>query len=119
MKTKSKRGKNIYVFDFLLLSFAFLNSEETIIALNAELEAISAELARSEKSGKATQVNLSLQSVQHKREMADLRREVEALSSKPDLEEALVELENRNNEMEELLKAKCAEIEENDDRALE
>jgi hypothetical protein len=35
------------------------------------------------------------------------------------VEAALADLETRNNEMEELLRTKCSEIEENDDRALE
>ncbi|KAF8346956.1 hypothetical protein F5887DRAFT_68863, partial [Amanita rubescens] len=51
--------------------------------------------------------------------MAELQKEVDALRSKPDLASALVELEERNNEMEELLRKKCAEIEENDDKVLE
>lgn len=51
--------------------------------------------------------------------MAELQKEVDALLSKPDLAAALVELEERNNEMEELLRKKCAEIEENDDKVLE
>jgi hypothetical protein len=72
-----------------------------------------------EKSCKAAEVNLSLQSAQHKREMAELQKEVDALRSKPDLTAALIELEERNNEMEELMREKCAEIEENDDKVLE
>lgn len=64
-------------------------------------------------------MNLSLQNAQHKRETAELQRELSALKTRPNLESALAELEERNNEMEELLRAKCAEIEENDDRVLE
>ena len=51
--------------------------------------------------------------------MAELQKEVDALRSKPDLTAALIELEERNNEMEELMREKCAEIEENDDKVLE
>lgn len=51
--------------------------------------------------------------------MGELQKEVDGLRSKPDLASALVELEERNNEMEELLRKKCAEIEENDDKVLE
>lgn len=51
--------------------------------------------------------------------MADVQRELSSLRSQPNLQDALAELEERNNEMEELLRAKCTEIEENDDRALE
>ena len=64
-------------------------------------------------------MNLNLQSAQHKREMSNLNRDLASLKARPNLEEALAELEQRNNEMEELLRRKCAEIEENDDRAIE
>ena len=64
-------------------------------------------------------MNLSLQSAQFKRELGQLQDKVTALESRPRLEETLASLEERNNEMEELLRAKCAEIEENDDHALE
>jgi hypothetical protein len=76
-------------------------------------------LARFEKSAKAAEVNLSLQGAQHKRETADLQRELQVLRLQPNLSDIVVELEERNSEMEELLRNKCAEIEENDDRALE
>ena len=51
--------------------------------------------------------------------MTELERELSAFRSTPNLEQALAELEERNSEMEELLRNKCVEIEENDDRALE
>ncbi len=48
-----------------------------------------------------------------------MQRELAAFKTKPNLDTVLARLEERNNEMEELLRAKCAEIEENDDRTLE
>lgn len=51
--------------------------------------------------------------------MSQIQRELAMLKSRPNLENALAELEDRNNEMEDLLRDKCREIEENDDRALE
>ncbi|KAK7063994.1 Wd40 containing snare-dependent exocytosis protein [Favolaschia claudopus] len=94
-------------------------SEQSADALNVQLEQVKAQHARVEKACKAAEVNLSLQNAQHKREMTELQRQLSAMHSQPDLTHALAELEERNNEMEELLKNKCAEIEENDDRALE
>ncbi|KAF9015686.1 hypothetical protein BDQ17DRAFT_1295683 [Cyathus striatus] len=94
-------------------------SAATINALNDELEQVRADLSQAEKSSKAAEVNSSIQAAQHRREMNDLKREFEALQSQPNLEQALADLEERNSEMEELLRAKCTEIEENDDRALE
>jgi hypothetical protein len=87
--------------------------------LEGDIERTKADLARSEKSWKTAEVNLSLQNAQRKREMTELERELTAFRSMPNLEQALAELEERNSEMEELLRNKCVEIEENDDRALE
>jgi myosin protein heavy chain len=87
--------------------------------LKTDLERLRADLAGSEKACKAAEVNLSLQNAQHKRESSELRRELSVLRSRPNLEQAVTELEERNNEMEDLLRAKCTEIEENDDRVLE
>jgi myosin protein heavy chain len=90
-----------------------------IASLTSDLEHVMAQLARAEKTGKAAEVNLSLQNAQHRRETSELQKQLTALQSQPDLAGVIADLEERNNEMEELLKNKCAEIEENDDRALE
>ena len=87
--------------------------------MKGDIERTKADLAHSEKSWNTAEVNLSLQNAQHKREMIELERELSAFRSMPNLEQALAELEERNSEMEELLRNKCVEIEENDDRALE
>ncbi|KAG6842464.1 hypothetical protein C0991_007594 [Blastosporella zonata] len=94
-------------------------SEDNVISVTEDLEQARTDLARSEKAANAAEVNLSLQGAQHKREMSELNQQLTALQSQPNLQSALVELEERNDEMEELLRKKCAEIEENDDRALE
>ncbi|KAF8910136.1 hypothetical protein CPB84DRAFT_1672964, partial [Gymnopilus junonius] len=94
-------------------------SENLVTTLRTDIGHLKSELAHSEKSWKAAEVNLSLQNAQHKRETTELQRELSALRTRPNLDSALAELEERNNEMEELLRAKCAEIEENDDRVLE
>ncbi|KAF8640460.1 hypothetical protein AX17_000124 [Amanita inopinata Kibby_2008] len=94
-------------------------SEHIIVSLNSECDKLRADLARLDTSRKTAEVNLSLQSAQHKREIAELQRELDALQSKPDLAAAVLELEERNNDMEDLLRRKCAEIEENDDQILE
>ncbi|KAJ7103250.1 hypothetical protein B0H15DRAFT_767432, partial [Mycena belliarum] len=93
--------------------------ERQVDPITAVLSQVRSQLARAEKTGKAAEVNLSLQSAQHRREMAELQSQLSALQSQPDMSGIIAELEERNNEMEELLKNKCAEIEENDDRALE
>jgi hypothetical protein len=94
-------------------------SEKTVASLKESLECARADLSNSEKSGKAAEISLSLHIAQHGRAMASLQRELAALRSKPDLEETVARLEERNQEMEESLRNKCAEIEENDDRIIE
>ncbi|KAF8971725.1 hypothetical protein BDZ97DRAFT_1784777 [Flammula alnicola] len=95
------------------------DSDHLVTTLKGDIERLHADLARSEKACKAAEVNLSLQNAQHKRETTEFRRELSALRTRPNLEQALAELEERNTEMEDLLRAKCTEIEENDDRVLE
>ncbi|KAG6813211.1 hypothetical protein H0H92_013098 [Tricholoma furcatifolium] len=94
-------------------------SEGKVASVTEELEQVRADLARSQKAANTAEVNLSMQSAQHKREVADFERQLAALRVQPDLQRALAELEQRNDEMEALLKKKCDEAEENDDRALE
>ncbi|KAG6879570.1 hypothetical protein C0992_001397 [Termitomyces sp. T32_za158] len=84
-----------------------------------ELEQVRVDLSRADKIANTAEVNLSLQGAQHKREMSELNHQLAALRTQPNLQSALAELEERNDEMEELLRKKCVEIEENDDRALE
>ena len=95
------------------------DSEQSISSLTASVQQLRDDLSQAEKAAQTSELNLSLQGVQHKREMAEMQRRIAALQSKPNLDSVVHELEERNNEMEELLRAKCAEIEENDDRVLE
>lgn len=60
-----------------------------------------------------------MQTIQHEQTVASLRRELNALRAQPRLEDEIAELREKNLEMEELLRAKCLEIEENDDRFIE
>lgn len=64
-------------------------------------------------------MSLALQTAQYERTMSNLSRELAALQSKPDLGETVAQLQARNSEMDELLRSKCTEIEENDDRFIE
>ena len=94
-------------------------SEKAVASLKEALERTCADLSNSEKSGKAAEISLSLHVAQHGRAMASLQRELATLRSKPNLEETVARLEAENQEMEESLRSKCAEIEENDDRIIE
>lgn len=77
------------------------------------------EITVREQTAKDAELSLHLQNAAHKHEVTSLRAEIEASQPRPILERALAELEQRNKEMEELLRKKCTEIEENDDRSLE
>ena len=60
-----------------------------------------------------------MQKIQHEQTVASLRREINALRAQPGSEEEIAELKEKNAEYEELLRAKCLEIEENDDKFIE
>ncbi|KAF6766708.1 hypothetical protein DFP72DRAFT_1089472 [Ephemerocybe angulata] len=93
--------------------------DRAISTLKADIVEIQGRLNAAEQASAKATLNVSLLTAQHKRELTDAQRELERLRSKSNLEQITTELEERNQEMEELLKQKCAEIEENDDRALE
>ncbi|KAJ2914770.1 hypothetical protein MD484_g5634, partial [Candolleomyces efflorescens] len=92
--------------------------EHSIEGLKSDICGIQAKLNAAEQANAKATLNLSLLTAQHKREMAEMQREVERLRSKSNLEQTIAELEERNQEMDQLLKQKCIEIEENDDRTL-
>ncbi|KAF7292534.1 hypothetical protein MKEN_01472400 [Mycena kentingensis (nom. inval.)] len=73
--------------------------EQLVANLNAEIESGKAQFSRVDKACKAAEMNLSLQTT--------------------DLQAMVVELEERNAEMDELLKRKNLELEEYDDQAIE
>lgn len=74
---------------------------------------------KAENAERAAQVTLSLQKAEHVGALSALQRELVALRSKPDLEVVVSELEEKNREMEEMLRAKCEEVEASDDQAIE
>ncbi|KAF9225536.1 hypothetical protein BS17DRAFT_751415 [Gyrodon lividus] len=94
-------------------------SESVCTSLKGGLQQLQLSLAESEKAGQVAELNLALQATQHEKILSALRRELASLQSGPDLRTALAELEERNREMDDLLKTKCHEIEEYDDRILE
>lgn len=83
------------------------------------MEQARADYLDSEAAVKAAGVDLHFQSVQHEKAMASLRSEINSLQKNSQLEGTVADLTERNNEMEQLLQAKCLEIEENDDRVIE
>jgi len=94
-------------------------SESKCVTLQNALEECRLNLAQSEMAGKAAELSLTLQATQQEKVVTALRREIASLQSAPDLHTTLTELEERNCEMDELLRSKCVEIEGYDDRILE
>ena len=102
-------GKSLKLFQ-LLFVYQQWCSEHNVVVLKGDIERLRQDIALSEKACKAAEVNLSLQNAQHERETAELQRELFALRSRPNLAAALHELEERNNEMEELLKTSVQKL---------
>ncbi|OCH89537.1 hypothetical protein OBBRIDRAFT_778313 [Obba rivulosa] len=94
-------------------------SGQELSALKQQLERTRNDYIMSEKACKAAEAASAMQSIQHEQDLASLRRQLQALRESPKLEDTIIELQEKNAEMEELLKSKCQEIEENDDRFIE
>ncbi|KAJ3555467.1 hypothetical protein NM688_g2563 [Phlebia brevispora] len=92
------------------------SSQSEAQALKKQIEDTRATQVEWEKAAKSAEVKLDLQVAQHNKTVASLRKELVALQETVKLEDTVADLQGKNAEMEELLKAKCQEIEENDDR---
>ncbi|CAL1694495.1 unnamed protein product [Somion occarium] len=93
--------------------------EQEIAALAEKLNLVQSSFQQSEQAAKATEIKLSFEIAQDEQTIASLRREVESLRGNASLQETIADLREKNEEMEQLLRAKCLEIEENDDRFIE
>lgn len=102
-----------------MISTHCIYSEDACTLLKERLQRSELSLAESEKAGKAAEFNLTLQTTQHEKVVTALRREIASLQAGPELHSALADLKEKNREMDNLLRAKCQEIEEYDDRILE
>lgn len=71
------------------------------------------------KAEKSAQVELTLQSSRYEQTVASLRRQLEVLQSNAQQEETIADLQDELQRMDDMLRAKTQEIEENDDRFLE
>jgi acyl transferase domain-containing protein len=78
-----------------------------------------AELTKAENAVTASQVSLAFQKAEHEKVLSALREEIAALRSRPNLEPVVAEMERKNLDMEQMLRNKCEEVEENDDRFIE
>ncbi len=92
-------------------------------ALQGEIVQLREQLSHSEKAGKTAEMNLLLTDTEHKRTISTLRQRLSTLdqggAQLVDLQRANKDLQEQVTEMESLLRGKCAEIEENDDKFIE
>jgi hypothetical protein len=64
-------------------------------------------------------MQLTFHAAQHDQAVASLRREIQLLHAAPRPDERIEELEEKISHMDELMRSKTQEIEENDDRFIE
>jgi hypothetical protein len=94
-------------------------SADEAVSVKAELEQVKEKLAHAERDGKAAEMQLTFQTAQHEQVTASLKREIQLLRATPGHDEAVQELEEKISYMDELMRSKTQEIEENDDRFIE
>jgi chromosome segregation ATPase len=94
-------------------------SAHEVAAVKIELGQVREKCAHAERDGKAAEIQLTFQSAQHEQSIASLRREIQLLRATSGPDERVQELEEKIGYMDELMRSKTQEIEENDDRFIE
>lgn len=74
---------------------------------------------QSEKAYQGLDAESSMRGIQQEQTINALKRDLQALRANPSLEEKIADLEEQNMHLEDILRNKCAEIEDNDDRIIE
>ncbi|KAI0720081.1 hypothetical protein C8T65DRAFT_568380 [Cerioporus squamosus] len=115
MEAEIQRAKSLQRF----LESQVADGERHASSLEGELSELRTRCTALDKLAQTTEANLAMQTIQHEQTIASLRRELNALRAQPSLEEEIIELKEKNAEYEELLRAKCLEIEENDDKFID
>lgn len=101
--------------------FAHLDvfSEAALAEVTESLERAQADYAAAEKTSKSLEIRLDLQNAEHSQALSVLRRELSLARAQPNLANVVEDLKEKNAEMEALLRAKTAEVEDNDDKFIE
>ncbi|KAF8586110.1 hypothetical protein K439DRAFT_1341719 [Ramaria rubella] len=94
-------------------------SDHDVIKLKSEVERLRSEAAKFDEAAQAAEINLSFKSNQFEQKMAMMQRELQKQQSHHQCQENLAELNEKNEYLEEMLRMKSVEIEENDDRFIE
>ena len=106
------------MFVFLPLTLSVFSANESA-AVKTELEQMEEKYMRSERDGKAAEMQLTFQTTQHSQTVATLKREIQLLQATSRPDERIQELDEKIRYMDELMRSKTQEIEENDDRFIE
>ena len=96
-----------------------MSSATEVTSLKQQVEDVRSLQIEWQKTAKAAEVKLDLQTAQHNKTVEDLRKDITALEASAKLVDTVADLQERNAELDNLLKAKCDEIEENDDRFIQ
>ncbi|KAH9964268.1 hypothetical protein BC827DRAFT_1127956 [Russula dissimulans] len=118
-KVSSRTGKqSLDLRVSLALRFHFFSAHESA-AVKVELEQVKEKCAHAERDGKAAEIQLTFVASQHDQTLAALKREIQLLRAATRPDERVQELEEKISYMDELMRSKTQEIEENDDRFIE
>lgn len=98
-------------------------NEKIVSDLRQELSIVRDSLAQAQKSGKTAEMNLLLSGQQHERTVSSLRNQLKEHEKDAEriqkLQQIVGEMKEQISEMETLLRAKTAEIEDNDDKFIQ
>jgi hypothetical protein len=94
-------------------------SEKVVATLTQSLQEAEERFAEAEKIHREASTNLTLENLRLQQDIKSLQLEIQQLQTKPDTKALLAELEEKSRDMEELLRKKCEEIENHDDRVME
>lgn len=83
------------------------------------MEGLQGEVAKLDEAAQTAEISLSFKTNQYEQKLAMMQRELQRQQSHRHCQENIAELNEKNEYLEEMLRMKSVEIEENDDRFIE
>lgn len=96
-----------------------MSSDQEILRLKKDIEHLSAEAAKFDEAAQKAEISLSFKTVQFEQQLAMMQRELKRQQDHHQCQESISEVKEKNEYLEEMLRMKSVEIEENDDRFIE
>jgi hypothetical protein len=84
-----------------------------------EVDLLRSEAAKFDEAAQTAEISLSFRTVQFEQKLAMMQRELKKQQEHRQCQESVAELKEKNEYLEEMLRMKSVEIEENDDRFIE